>query len=87
MLLKQNPKGAAALGRLQNFYGIPAPYDTTKKQVGWGNRNLLNNLRSNVKTDHSSGIKEDFKKAGRINNLLMLLNVTKIMTGLRKYGD
>jgi len=32
MLPHKTARGAAALGRLKVFEGIPAPYDTTKKQ-------------------------------------------------------
>ena len=32
MLPHKTPRGAAALGRLKVFEGVPAPYDTTKKQ-------------------------------------------------------
>ncbi len=32
MLPHKTPRGAAALGRLKVFEGMPAPYDTTKKQ-------------------------------------------------------
>lgn len=33
MLPHKSPKGAAALGRLKIFEGVPAPYDTKKRQV------------------------------------------------------
>ena len=33
MLPHKTPKGAAALGKLKVFEGIPAPYDTKKRQV------------------------------------------------------
>ena len=33
MLPHKTPKGAAALGKLKVFEGVPAPYDTKKKQV------------------------------------------------------
>ena len=29
----KTPRGAAALGKLKVFEGMPAPYDTSKKQV------------------------------------------------------
>ena len=32
MLPHKTPRGAAALGKLKIFEGVPAPYDTTKKQ-------------------------------------------------------
>lgn len=31
MLPHKTPKGAAALGRLKTFEGIPAPYDSKKR--------------------------------------------------------
>jgi large subunit ribosomal protein L13Ae len=33
MLPHKTPRGAAALGKLKVFEGIPAPYDTKKRQV------------------------------------------------------
>lgn len=33
MLPHKTPKGAAALGRLKIFEGVPAPYDTKKREV------------------------------------------------------
>lgn len=33
MLPHKSPKGAAALGRLKIFEGVPAPYDTKKREV------------------------------------------------------
>jgi large subunit ribosomal protein L13Ae len=33
MLPHKGPKGAAALGRLKVFEGVPAPYDTKKREV------------------------------------------------------
>jgi len=33
MLPHKTPKGAAALSKLKVFEGIPAPYDTKKRQV------------------------------------------------------
>jgi hypothetical protein len=33
MLPHKTPKGAAALGKLKVFEGVPAPYDTKKRQV------------------------------------------------------
>lgn len=33
MLPHKSPKGAAALGRLKVFEGVPAPYDTKKREV------------------------------------------------------
>jgi large subunit ribosomal protein L13Ae len=33
MLPHKTPRGAIALGKLKVFEGIPAPYDTKKRQV------------------------------------------------------
>lgn len=33
MLPRKTPRGASALGRLKVFEGVPAPYDTKKRQV------------------------------------------------------
>jgi len=33
MLPHKTPRGAAALGRLKVFEGVPAPYDTKKREV------------------------------------------------------
>ena len=33
MLPHKTPKGAIALGKLKVFEGVPAPYDTKKRQV------------------------------------------------------
>jgi large subunit ribosomal protein L13Ae len=33
MIPHKTPRGAAALGKLKVFEGIPAPYDTKKRQV------------------------------------------------------
>ena len=33
MVSHKTPRGAAALGKLKVFEGMPAPYDTSKKQV------------------------------------------------------
>ncbi len=33
MLPHKSPRGAAALGKLKIFEGVPAPYDTEKRQV------------------------------------------------------
>jgi large subunit ribosomal protein L13Ae len=33
MLPHKTPKGAVALGKLKVFEGVPAPYDTKKRQV------------------------------------------------------
>ena len=33
MLPHKSPKGAVALGRLKIFEGVPAPYDTKKREV------------------------------------------------------
>ncbi len=33
MLPHKSPKGAIALGRLKVFEGVPAPYDTKKREV------------------------------------------------------
>ena len=33
MLPHKSPKGAEALGRLKVFEGVPAPYDTKKREV------------------------------------------------------
>jgi LSU ribosomal protein L13P len=33
MIPHKTAKGAAALGRLKIFEGVPPPYDTTKRQV------------------------------------------------------
>lgn len=33
MLPHKSPKGAEALGRMKAFQGVPAPYDTKKREV------------------------------------------------------
>ena len=48
MLPHKTPKGAAALGKLKVFEGVPAPYDTKKRQVTFIYLNLKQFLKELV---------------------------------------
>ena len=98
MLPHKTPIGSAALGRLKIFEGVPAPYDTKKRQVvpdalrcvklssfrkfctlgelssqvGWGKKNLIEQLESKRRERAGNWHKKQIEKANTVRKTLNL---------------
>ena len=112
MLPHKTPKGAEALGRLKIFEGVPAPYDTKKRevvpdalravklsyarkfcklgdlssQVGWGKRDLIEDLESKRKARASVWHKKRIEQANNVRKSLNLKEIDKVRAELATYG-
>ena len=112
MLPHKTARGAAALGRLKVFEGIPAPYDTKKRQVipdalravklssfrkfcvlgelssqvGWGRKNLIENLEEKRRNRADSWHKKRVAQANKVRNALGLKEIGKVKAELAQYG-
>jgi large subunit ribosomal protein L13Ae len=104
MLPHKSPRGAAALGKLKVFEGVPAPYDTEKRQVipdalravklssfrkfcklgdlssqvGWGKRDLIEDLENKRRQRAENWHKQRIAKANTVRKALNLKEITAV---------
>lgn len=112
MLPHKTSRGAAALGRLKVFEGVPAPYDTKKREVvpdalravklssfrkfctlgnlssevGWGKRNLIENLENKRRERAAVWHKKRIESANKVRKALNLKEIDKVRAELATYG-
>lgn len=112
MLPHKTPRGAAALGRVKIFEGVPAPYDTKKREVvpdalravklssfrkfctlgdlssevGWGKRDLVNNLENKRRERATAWHKKRVSAANDVRKALNLKEINSVRAELANYG-